>query len=256
MRFDIAVTLLAAAAPLVSAHGAVTSYVYASKEYKGYDGFNPSMSKDTSQRSWPSYDPIMSVTDAKMLCNGGGPAPLNITVQAGQNITAKWKQWTHQQGPVMVWMYDCQGSFASCDGKAKRWFKIDQMGMWGSVPNSNNWGTAIVYKSLAWTNAIPEKVAPGNYLMRHELLALHQTNTPQFYPECVQLIVKGTGTAKAPANCLYNIPGYATMKDPGVTVSALSPSFCEWTKSNTPTKLGRYLWWWSHILHASWRPRL
>lgn len=207
----------------VSAHGAVTSYEYEGKTYPGFDGFNPSRSTQTAQRAWPNYDPIMSVTDPKMLCNGGGPAPLNITVEAGRNFTARWKQWTHQQGPVMVWMYDCEGAdFSACDGKARRWFKIEQAGLSGNVLASNNWGTAIVYRQLYWTTRIPEKLTPGNYLMRHELLALHQTNTPQFYPECVQLVVRGSGTAKPAESCLTTIPGYAKQSDPGVTVCAHS----------------------------------
>lgn len=82
----------------------------------------------------------------------------------------------------MVWMYACDGEFTACDGKSKKWFKIDEMGMWGGVLNSNNWGTAIVMNNLQWSSKIPTSLKPGNYLIRHELLALHQSNTPQCKP--------------------------------------------------------------------------
>ena len=32
--------------------------------------------------------------------------------------------------------------------------------------------------------------------MRHEFIALHQTNNPQLYPECPQIVVTGSGTAE------------------------------------------------------------
>lgn len=46
----------------------------------------------------------------------------------------------------MVWMYDCGGSFSSCDGKSKKWFKIDQMGMTAPPLTGTSWGTALVVK--------------------------------------------------------------------------------------------------------------
>lgn len=58
--------------------------------------------------------------------------------------TAFWSQWTHQQGPVMVWMYNCGASFSSCDGKSKQWFKIDQMGMTAPPLSGTSWGVALV----------------------------------------------------------------------------------------------------------------
>lgn len=53
--------------------------------------------------------------------------------------------------------------------------------------SSRNWGTAKVLKNLYWESTIPRSLAPGSYLVRHELLALHQANTPQFYAECAQV---------------------------------------------------------------------
>ncbi|SPO07319.1 related to cel1 protein precursor [Cephalotrichum gorgonifer] len=207
---------------LASAHGAVTSYTISGTKYPGYQGFSPASSPPTIQRQWPNYDPIMTVTDPKMTCNGGTSAALSAPVSAGANVTAHWAQWTHAQGPVMVWLYDCQGApFSACDGSAERWVKIDQLGLWGSQLNSENWGTAIVLAQLAWTSIIPYNIRPGNYLIRHELLALHQENTPQFYPECAQIVISGDGDAYPPAELNFKIPAYASQSDPGVTVCHL-----------------------------------
>jgi hypothetical protein len=170
--------LLLCAASSVLGHGAVTSYVIGGVNYPGYEGYSPSSGPPTIERQWPDYNPILSVTDSKMTCNGGTSAPLSANITAGQQITAKWAQWTHQQGPVMVWMYKCAGAFSSCTGKDKGWFKIDQMGMTAPPLTGTSWGTAVVYAKLAWTSTIPANLAPGNYLIRHELLALHQANAP------------------------------------------------------------------------------
>lgn len=66
-------------------------------------------------------------------------------------------------------------------------FQIDQDGMSAPPLSSRNWGTAKVLKNLFWESTVPKSLAPGNYLVRHELLALHQANTPQFYAECAQV---------------------------------------------------------------------
>ncbi|KAI5924517.1 glycoside hydrolase family 61 protein [Camillea tinctor] len=211
-------TLLLLGPSLVAAHGAVTSYEIGGKTYEGYQGFSPVAGAQIIQRQWPDYNPIMTVTDPKMTCNGGTSAPLAATVAAGQNVTAFWKQWTHQQGPVMVWMYPCESGFASCDGKGKKWFKIDEMGVWGDALNSNNWGTALIYENLKWSSRVPASLKPGDYLIRHELLALHQANTPQFYPECAQITVTGSGSATPSGEFLTSIPAYAAQSDPGVMV--------------------------------------
>ncbi|KAL3297056.1 glycoside hydrolase family 61 protein [Colletotrichum asianum] len=115
-------------------------------------------------------------------------ADLAGTMKAGTIITSNWKQWTHAQGPVMVWLYDCGSDFKSCRGDKQTWFKIDQMGLWDSNLNSENWGIALVLK---------RNLKPRKYLPRYELLALYQANTPQFYAECAQVVIEGPGTAYA-----------------------------------------------------------
>ena len=169
----------------------------------------------------------MDVGDAMMTCNGGTSAQLSAEVAAGDEVTAKWDQWTHAQGPVMVWMYKCEGDFGACDGGGANWFKIDEMGLNSPPLSGEDWGNAVIMADLAWTSTIPAKLAPGNYLIRHELLALHQANTPQFYPECAQIVVTGSGTATPEASFLTPIPAYAAADDPGVLVS-VAPS------SNSP----------------------
>lgn len=134
----------------------------------------------------------------------------------------------------MVWMYQCAGDFSSCDGSGAGWFKIDQMGMTAPPLTGTSWGTAVVEATLRWTSKIPSKLAPGNYLIRHELLALHQANAPQWYPECAQLVVTGTGKQTPAAKFMASIPAYASATDPGVDVSNIFQHVCDHLYSSSP----------------------
>lgn len=66
---------------------------------------------------------------------------------------------------------------------------------------------------------IPNDLAGGYYLVRTELLALHQADKsppdPQFYVGCAQVFLKSSGTA-APKDTV-SIPGYVHMSDPAMT---------------------------------------
>lgn len=48
---------------------------------------------------------------------------------------------------------------------------------------------------------------PGKYIARHEIIALHIANRPQFYPECVHLEVSGNGSAVPGKEFYARIPG-------------------------------------------------
>ena len=60
-----------------------------------------------------------------------------------------------------------------------------------------------------WTNfQMPSCIAPGNYLMRFELIALHSASSAggaQFYVGCAQINVTGSGTKTG--SDLVSFPG-------------------------------------------------
>ncbi|KAK4442335.1 glycoside hydrolase [Podospora aff. communis PSN243] len=226
MLFNSALAAVALLAAEAAAHGAVTSYVIAGKKYEGYQGFSPANSKNVIQRQWNDYNPITNPADAKMRCNGGTSATLAATAAPGDKVEAIWGQWTHAQGPILVWLYKCAGAHSSCDGSGAGWFKIDEAGFKGDgktvfldTERPSGWEIAkLVGGNKGWTSTLPPGLAAGNYLIRHELIALHQANAPQFYPECAQLTITGTGTAEPPASYKVAIPGYAKASDPNIRV--------------------------------------
>jgi hypothetical protein len=58
-------------------------------------------------------------------------------------------------------------------------FKIDHQGLVSGTQNAGKWAGDQIVDTLVWTSTIPASLAPGEYLIRHELLALHQRDNPQ-----------------------------------------------------------------------------
>lgn len=178
------------------------------------------------QRQWPDYNPILTCSTAKLRCNGGTSATQHAEAAPGDSVSAIWAQWTHSQGPILVWMYKCSGDFSSCTGDGAGWFKIDEAGFHGDgtsvfldTERPSGWDIAKLNGGGKWTSTIPAGLAPGNYLIRHELIALHQANSPQFYPECAQIAITGSGTAQPDSSQMASIPGYCNDNDSNIRVS-------------------------------------
>lgn len=108
-------------------------------------------------------------------------------------------------------------SLAPGDG----WFKIWDSGYDAST---NQWCTeTLIANNGHLSVALPAGLEGGYYLIRPELLALHQADKdpsdPQFYVGCAQLFLQGTGTGTAvPAlPDTVEIPGYVAEGQPALT---------------------------------------
>ncbi|KDQ11420.1 glycoside hydrolase family 61 protein [Botryobasidium botryosum FD-172 SS1] len=241
-------TLASAAAILsfassAAAHGGVIKWSVGSTTYTGWQPYNSPSGQVTPGRPYSSYDPILSPTGATIHCNNNGesgPSQQSITVAAGQEVTAYWSQWTHAEGPVTVYLAKCSGS--SCTGFSSagaKWFKIAEQGLISGTLAAGKWANGQLMANLKWTAKIPSSLQAGAYLIRFETLALHQANTPQFYPECAQLVVTGGGSAFPASNYLVSLPGAWTATDPGVKVDIYS----EAAKTTTTYKVpGPAVW--------------
>ncbi|KAF9891612.1 hypothetical protein FE257_003623 [Aspergillus nanangensis] len=104
------------------------------------------------------------------------------------------------KGPCAVYMKKVDDATADNNAAGDGWFKIfhldydPQAGKWCTEKLMDNHGLLSVN--------IPADVAPGYYLVRPELLALHNADAsppdPQFFVGCAQLFVQGDGTARPP----------------------------------------------------------
>jgi cellulase len=80
-------------------------------------------------------------------------------------------------------------------------------------------------QNYTWTSQIPSDIKPGTYVLRHELLALHDAKQQyngqyqsgaQFYPVCYNIEVVGDGTAVPEGK---TFPGMYSINDPGIKIN-------------------------------------
>ncbi|KAH7345852.1 glycoside hydrolase [Pyrenochaeta sp. MPI-SDFR-AT-0127] len=175
----------------------------------------------------PSYNgPISDVSSNDIVCNGG-PNPTTktstvITLQAGSTASLLWRHMpgttsenvvdASHKGPVMAYLKKV--SDATTDtGIGGGWFKIQQDGFDGT-----SWGVdRLIANKGIQSVTIPRCIAPGQYLLRAELIALHaagQSMGAQFYMECAQINIVGASADKTPATVSF--PGTYKQNDPGV----------------------------------------
>jgi len=106
-----------------------------------------------------------------------------------------------------------------------QWFKIDQVGRKPNTGSANEWFLNDIKHGDVASVQIPAALAPGNYLIRHEIIALHlaySVGGAEFYPACAQLRVGGSGSGVPKASDLVKIPGAYNENDPGIYVNAFN----------------------------------
>ncbi|KAH7099341.1 cellulose-growth-specific protein [Auriculariales sp. MPI-PUGE-AT-0066] len=232
-----ALASLVAAAVTVSAHGGVTSIIIGSTTYTGWSPYNDASNQTSIERPYSSYNPILSATDSTMSCNNNGAAgakQLSATVAAGTAITGVWSQWTHKEGPVTVYMASCGGACTSQSSSSLSWFKISETGLKSGTVGNGTWGNTDVLNTLKYATTIPSALAAGEYLIRWELLAIHQANTPQFYPECAQLTVTGSGGKTPDSSYLVKFPGAYSASDPSININIYDATTAAQTTYKVP----------------------
>ncbi|KAJ2449081.1 hypothetical protein EV183_005080 [Coemansia sp. RSA 2336] len=170
--------------------------------------------------------PEKDVTSKNMLCRSKDPQLNGGTfcdVQAG----SKFVMHFHESGPTDRAISEshkgpCVAYMAKADsnGEGNVWFKIYEDGYESS---SDTWCVDTLIKNDgALEVTIPADISPGNYLLRGEIIALHEANRvygededagAEFFPSCAMINVVGTGTAN-PGQ--YAIPGIYDKNDPGI----------------------------------------
>jgi len=82
---------------------------------------------------------------------------------------------------------------------------------------------------------LPTQVAPGDYLVRHEIIALHLAVTlggAEFYPSCTQIRVGGSQTGTP--NQTVSFPGAYNDNDPGIHDTSVYSSGAPYTFPGGP----------------------
>ncbi|KAI1471486.1 glycosyl hydrolase family 61-domain-containing protein [Daldinia caldariorum] len=158
-----------------------------------------------------------------MVCHlGAKPAGAAAPVKGGDVIEVQWTPWpASHKGPVLDYLANCNGPCETVDKTKLKFFKIGEAGwidkasdLWAAnvLANNNN----------SWFVRIPEDIAPGNYVLRHEIIALHAAGNPngaQSYPFCFNLAIDSKGTAN-PAG--IPVTEFYKANDPGIKFDLFS----------------------------------
>jgi len=219
-----------AGASLVAAHGHVSHIIVDGVQYEGFQphrhGYMPNPPKlagwsannldngFVEPNSFGSPDIICH----KSATNGGG----HITVPAGSKVNLKWDPvWPEShKGPVIDYLAACNGDCETVDKNSLRFFKIGGAGYDGTT-----WAAdALVRNGNSWLVQIPADLKPGNYVLRHEIIALHgagSANGAQAYPQCINLKVTGSGNTLP-----SGVPGTQLYKanDAGILFNLYQPT--------------------------------
>ncbi|KAK2759052.1 hypothetical protein FQN54_003151 [Arachnomyces sp. PD_36] len=211
--------------PQAAAHGHVSGITIDGTFYSGWLDSFPHVPNPPDVIAWST-----TVTDngfvspsqfgsADIICHrGGAPGPISAPVAAGGTIELQWNTWPDSHhGPVIDYIARVDGDFSNINKGSLQWVKIDEGGL-RSGSNPGRWATdELIADDFTWVTKIPASLAPGNYVLRHEIIALHsagQSNGAQAYPQCINLRVTGSGSKTPsggePATSFY------TAQDPGI----------------------------------------
>jgi len=114
----------------------------------------------------------------------------------------------------------CNGPCETVDKTTLLWHKIDQLGLIsGTQETDGYWASDVmIANNNSWTVQIPSTIKTGNYVVRHETIALHaaaSANGAQDYPFCFNLAITGTGTDGLTTGGTLGTALY-TPTDPGI----------------------------------------
>ncbi|KAL1659415.1 glycoside hydrolase family 61 protein [Schizophyllum commune] len=215
MKYSLIAPLLASAfIGSVSAHTRVFSL--------WVDGVDQGEGGGVYIRQPPSNSPVKDLTSADVACNVNNVAvPQKVSVNAGSTVSTEWFHNTRgddiidasHKGPIVAYLAPLESN-----GEGNVWVKIGEMGY-----ENGQWAVEkLIADGGKFDFTIPSSVAPGDYLFRAEILALHEadglaSNSArgiQLYPSCSQITVATGGSTTLPAGVAF--PGAYTDTTPGI----------------------------------------
>ncbi|KAF8965495.1 glycosyl hydrolase family 61-domain-containing protein [Flammula alnicola] len=209
-------------AAYVSAHGFLRTVTINGKAFTGNIPAGSTSPSIIRQISTP--DPNKGADNVALTCGPNATAAsLVANANPGDSLTFSWKgedlsNWPHNTGPMLTYMASCGSTTCDkFDASNAKWFKIQQDGK--KSGDNSVWAQADLMTGGVATATLPSNLAPGNYLLRHEIIALHLATSlggAEFYPACTQITVGGSQTGAPQASELVSLPGAYSDNDPGI----------------------------------------
>jgi hypothetical protein len=224
----IAGVILGSAA-LVAGHGYVSGAVVDGTYYGGYlINQYPYETDPPETIAWSEDETDLGYIDgtgyasSNIICHKDGkPGALSAPVKAGGSVELQWTDWpSSHHGPVITYLANCNGDCSDVEKTDLKFFKIDESGLIDDSDVPGTWATdKLINNNNSRTITIPSSIEAGNYVLRHEIIALHSAenkNGAQNYPQCLNLKVTGGGS-HSPSGTL----GTELYKDtdPGILVN-------------------------------------
>lgn len=197
------VAALIALAAQANAHGIVTGIVADGTYNRGYHPDFSFWSEKPVVAGWsvptlsdqrfvaPQY-----LNEKEIICHEDStPGGVYVNIAAGGTLELQWNTWPEgHKGPVLDYLAPCpDGDCTNVDKTALRFVKIQEKGY-----DNGEWATdALMANNNTGVTILPSDIAPGKYVLRHEIIAHHSSfdrQGAQFYPQCVNLEITGTGT--------------------------------------------------------------
>ncbi|KAK6083350.1 glycosyl hydrolase family 61 protein [Seiridium cupressi] len=198
---------LAAGASLVSAHGYVDQITVGGTVYAGYPASSAPYENPAVERiAWSEtatdngYVAPDAYATSDIICHrGSSNAALTATIAAGGTIDLHWNTWPDSHhGPVINYLASCGDDCTTVDKTTLEFFKFAESGLITGSSSGGTWATdELISNNYTQTITIPSSLAAGNYVLRHEIIALHSAGSvdgAQNYPQCFNLEVTGSGS--------------------------------------------------------------
>ena len=180
----------------VAAHGHIQGIVADGIYYEGYNPSFQYISTPPAVIGWSCpecQDNGFVAPDTyggpNIICHKAAtPGQAHATVAAGGTVELQWTAWpSSHRGPVIDYLAKCSGECETVDKDTLEFFKIDQGGLVSDSAVPGTWASdQLIANNNSWTVKIPTSIAPGNYVLRHEIIALHSAGTAdgaQNYPQ-------------------------------------------------------------------------
>lgn len=183
--------LLGALATSVKAHGHLSAITVDGTPFTAYDPSFQFQNPPPEVIEWSCPEcldngfvsPDMYTDVTKIACHKDATAGAKVaTVKAGGSIDIQWNTWPDSHvGPVIDYLAKVDDATSATAGQLS-FFKIDEAGF-----DNGEWAaTKLIKNNLTWSVTVPSNIAAGQYVLRHEIIALHsagQENGAQNYPK-------------------------------------------------------------------------
>lgn len=202
--------LLGSLAASAYAHGRVTNITANDENYTGfitdylYTDSPPDIVAWSAQNGDNGFVDGTSYSTGDIICHKEAKAgKITAKVAAGSKVEVQWgpDAWPESHhGPIIDYLAKCDGDdCTTVDKETLKFFKIDEAGLIDGSSAPGQWASdELISNGGKWSVTIPESLAPGQYVLRHEIIALHSAGTAngaQNYPQCFNLEVTGSGSA-------------------------------------------------------------